>query len=64
MLAERRPAIISEAYVSLSLRCTCPICQRLDARYPGEGYQLALFAYRRQLAPTIPKSRLRSRQPA
>jgi hypothetical protein len=26
-------------------RCTCPTCKRLDAKHPGEGYQLALFRY-------------------
>jgi len=44
---EPRPAIIQQAYVALGLRCLCPTCLRLDARYPGEGYQLALFPYRR-----------------
>lgn len=26
-------------------RCTCPECKRLDAAFPDEGYQLALFRY-------------------
>jgi len=25
--------------------CTCPTCKRLDAEYPGQGVQLALFRY-------------------
>ena len=45
---ETRPAIIREAYVAAGLRCLCPTCIRLDARYPNEGYQLALFPYRRE----------------
>jgi hypothetical protein len=27
------------------LRCPCPECLVLDARFPNEGYQLALFPY-------------------
>lgn len=42
------PRMLYEAYVTLHLRCLCPVCLRLDARYPGEGYQLALFPYRRE----------------
>ncbi len=45
---EPRPAIIRQAYVALGLRCMCPTCLSLDARYPNEGYQLALFPYRLQ----------------
>lgn len=48
---EPRPAIISQAYISLGLRCLCPTCLGLDARYPNEGYQLALFPYRRDPRP-------------
>lgn len=29
-------------------RCPCPRCKALDKRFPTEGYQLALFAYRIQ----------------
>jgi hypothetical protein len=25
--------------------CGCPVCKRLDAEYPGQGVQLALFRY-------------------
>jgi hypothetical protein len=32
-------------------RCACPECKRLDAAFPGEGYQLALFRYVVSLAP-------------
>jgi len=28
------------------LRCRCPVCLVLDARYPTEGFQLALLPYR------------------
>jgi hypothetical protein len=45
------PRMIVEAYQTMQLRCLCPECLRLDARHPEEGYQLALFAYRRQLRP-------------
>jgi len=45
---ETRPAIIAQAYVAVGLRCLCPTCLGLDARYPNEGYQLALFPYRRE----------------
>lgn len=45
---ETRPAIIAEARIALGLRCLCPVCLGLDARYPNEGYQLALFPYRRE----------------
>lgn len=48
---QNRPAIIAEARIALGLRCLCPTCLRLDARYPNEGYQLALFPYRRDPAP-------------
>lgn len=27
------------------LRCRCPECLSLDARFPTEGYQLALIPY-------------------
>lgn len=40
------PAIIVQAERFDVLRCRCPECLRLDALYPNEGYQLALFAYR------------------
>jgi hypothetical protein len=26
-------------------RCHCPKCKRLDRKFPGEGYQLALLPY-------------------
>lgn len=32
-------------------RCACPVCLRLDQRFPNEGYQLALFRYVISLAP-------------
>ncbi len=41
-----RPAIIIQASRFDILRCRCPVCMVLDARYPGEGFQLALFPYR------------------
>jgi len=40
------PAIIIKADRFDTLRCRCPLCLVLDARYPGEGFQLALFPYR------------------
>lgn len=49
-------AIISQAYVSAQLRCLCPTCLRLDARYPTEGYQLALWPWRPE---RVVKERLR-----
>lgn len=39
-------AILYQAYISTQLRCLCPVCLTLDARYPNEGFQLALFPYR------------------
>lgn len=42
---DRRPAFISEAYFAVTMRCPCPTCSRLDARFPYDGYQLALFPY-------------------
>jgi len=47
---EPRPAILRQAYVIAGMRCLCPTCFRLDARYPNDGYQLALFPYRRDVA--------------
>lgn len=38
-----RPAIIRQQEVWL--RCACPVCLRLDKRFPAEGYQLAFWAY-------------------
>ena len=32
-------------------RCACPVCLRLDERFPNEGYQLALFRYVISLPP-------------
>lgn len=46
-LVDASPGTIVEAYASTQLRCLCPTCLSLDARYPSEGYQLALFPYRR-----------------
>jgi hypothetical protein len=46
-----RPAFIAEAYQVAMMRCPCPTCRRLDKRYPGEGYQLALFPYVIQARP-------------
>lgn len=40
------PAIVAEADPFDLNRCRCPLCLRLDARYPVEGFQLALFPYR------------------
>ncbi len=48
---EPRIAIVRQAYVALGLRCLCPECLRLDARFPSEGFQLALFPYRRSTGP-------------
>ncbi|WP_156397428.1 MULTISPECIES: hypothetical protein [unclassified Sphingomonas] len=40
------PAIVIQADRFELLRCRCPVCLLLDARYPAEGFQLALFPYR------------------
>ncbi len=37
------PAIVQQA--PRFQRCHCPECSNLDARYPGQGYQFALFVY-------------------
>jgi hypothetical protein len=50
---QERPAFIAEAMRVMQMRCPCPTCVRLDKRYPGEGYQLALFPYVIQRSPTI-----------
>lgn len=42
---DARPAFIAEAYAVMTMRCQCPTCRRLDKRFPGDGYQLALFPY-------------------
>lgn len=47
-------AVLAEVMRDLPYRCRCPICARLDARFPDEGYQLALFAYRLQTKPLQP----------
>ncbi|QTH19690.1 hypothetical protein HRJ34_15710 [Rhizorhabdus wittichii] len=39
-------AIVIQADRFDLLRCRCPVCLLLDARYPAEGFQLALFPYR------------------
>jgi hypothetical protein len=39
------PAIVQPADRFELLRCRCPRCLRLDARFPGQGFQLALFPY-------------------
>ena len=41
-----RPAIVIHADRFDLLRCRCPTCLALDAQFPGEGFQLALFPYR------------------
>lgn len=43
------PAIVIQA--PAFERCRCPECKRLDAEFPGEGYQLALFRYVISLPP-------------
>lgn len=40
-----RPAFLAEARRVLEMCCPCPECRRLDAEFPGDGYQLALFPY-------------------
>jgi hypothetical protein len=46
VLRDEGVRIIVEAYSAAQMRCLCPECLRLDARYPLEGYQLALIPYR------------------
>lgn len=43
-----RPAIVQRVSY---LRCACPVCIGLDARYPTQGFQLALFPYEPRLLP-------------
>jgi mRNA-degrading endonuclease toxin of MazEF toxin-antitoxin module len=50
-----RPAIVIQADRFELLRCRCPVCMVLDARYPGEGFQLALFPYRSMPAEQRPR---------
>jgi hypothetical protein len=38
-------AIVARAPFQL-VRCHCPTCLRLDAQYPGQGYQLTFAPYR------------------
>lgn len=47
------PAIVIQ--VPAFDRCRCPECLRLDAEFPNEGYQLALFRY----VPSLPPMRRR-----
>lgn len=47
------PAIIQQANVFDLQRCRCPRCAILDARFPDQGFQLALFPYRMQRRPKI-----------
>lgn len=37
------PAIVIQ--VAAFDRCACPVCGRLDRRFPGEGYQLGFWRY-------------------
>lgn len=39
------PAIVAPADRFELNRCRCPACLGLDARYPGQGFQLALLPY-------------------
>lgn len=41
------PAIVRPADRFEVLRCRCSICVGLDFRYPDEGFQLSLLAFRR-----------------
>jgi hypothetical protein len=50
-----RPAIIIQADRFELLRCRCPECRVLDARFPAEGFQMALFPYRIQTKPAAPR---------
>jgi hypothetical protein len=53
MIPLSRPAIVIQADRFELARCRCPRCLALDALYPNEGFQLALFPYRVHRAPTI-----------
>lgn len=55
MITDSPPAIIIYA----PMRCRCRTCLRLDVRYPGEGYQLALFPYREEKRPKRPITLMR-----
>lgn len=58
------PVIIVQADRFALLRCRCPQCLVLDARHPGEGFQLALFPYRISTAPPAAIEDPRRRFPA
>jgi hypothetical protein len=38
-------AIIQQADRYELLRCRCPLCLALDAQFPTQGFQLALFRF-------------------
>lgn len=60
------PALVAIDPISDPLRCWCAACRVLDARHPGEGYQLALFplsASQRAIAERISDRRLGIRRP-
>jgi len=39
------PVLEQRAPLFELLRCHCPECLRLDAQYPGQGYQLSLLRF-------------------
>lgn len=43
------PAIVIQA--PAFDRCRCPECKRLDAEFPGEGYQLGFWRWVPSLGP-------------
>lgn len=45
MIPAAPPAIVAPADRFELLRCRCPVCLILDAQFPREGFQLALFPY-------------------
>lgn len=54
-LVARAPAVPAPIVrqVEDPLRCRCPECLALDAQFPTEGYQLALFPYQIQRRPNV-----------
>jgi len=60
------PAVVRLDPISDPARCWCSGCRVLDARHPGEGYQLALFPlshHERWVAEDIANRQLGIRKP-
>jgi len=46
MIAGLAPRATIHRRIERAERCCCPECLQLDRRHVGEGYQLAMFAFR------------------